>query len=901
MDDLLGEDWQAPAKTTNNASFNNTPSFASTYSSLRASPLPTSGTASPQPLSRPSSTVNNTAKSTGDSFGKLLGNRAQKQDSSTLSIQERQKQLIEEKRRQQEQQRHQWDSLGSGRATPEVRGPSPALPQPKDDGDDILAAFSKDAPVNRASHLPTPLSSTAPSGRNTPVVIQSQQAQSMGSAQFDDHDDPFGLGAAPSRATGHTRAPVQQKNGDDDDILGDLSRPVDQRPLANNTDTVLHHVDRDHDVEVIRKSANQAPQDGALAELVDMGFPVDSAKIALAESNDDVQAAVGYLLQEAHEESKQKARAEAQTTRQRSPVHGSRSPQRRPRGEQDRGPAWAQEEDRASSTVRRQDSRSPANGDKDASQVAQELGSKLFKGANSLWKASQKQMAKTVAEFQQERDASQPKWMQDATPAASRATSQTRQPQRKPPTSRAPVDVTDEAAMLDMPREPQAQTITRQPRGERVNEHPRVEDESPNDIPRRPSPLSNMVLKPAAQPDKRPVSKLNRQDIEEQTALAYISPARRKRPTPQPQPQPTPEVDLFSPVPAQAISNIPSAFVAASNTPASRPSPAPLRPAAPPRNIPAIPSSALASSAQHRKAGGEAFKRGDYSAAHESYTAALSPLPGKHPIAIIVLTNRALTGLKTGDAKTAVSDADRALDIIGAGLGVGETIDVGSGESPRDMRDFYGKALMRKAEALEHMEKWNDGAAVWRLAVQNGVGGAVSLQGRDRCEKAAQPKVASAPLSNGTATKPTARKAPPAKSLGNSLQRPSLPSPSSAAAVRNLRAANAAAEKADDEKFALIDSVDARLTAWKGSKADNLRALLQSLDSVLWEGAGWKKVGMSDLVVPGKVKVVYMRAIGRVHPDKIPQDATTEQRMVSAAVFSTLNEAWDKFKTDNGL
>jgi hypothetical protein len=34
---------------------------------------------------------------------------------------------------------------------------------------------------------------------------------------------------------------------------------------------------------------------------------------------------------------------------------------------------------------------------------------------------------------------------------------------------------------------------------------------------------------------------------------------------------------------------------------------------------------------------------------------------------------------------------------------------------------------------------------------------------------------------------------------------------------------------------------------------------------------------------------------------QIPQDASTEQRMISAAVFSTLNEAWDKFKTDNKL
>lgn len=34
---------------------------------------------------------------------------------------------------------------------------------------------------------------------------------------------------------------------------------------------------------------------------------------------------------------------------------------------------------------------------------------------------------------------------------------------------------------------------------------------------------------------------------------------------------------------------------------------------------------------------------------------------------------------------------------------------------------------------------------------------------------------------------------------------------------------------------------------------------------------------------------------------QISQDATTEQRMISSSVFSTLNEAWDKFKADNNL
>lgn len=34
---------------------------------------------------------------------------------------------------------------------------------------------------------------------------------------------------------------------------------------------------------------------------------------------------------------------------------------------------------------------------------------------------------------------------------------------------------------------------------------------------------------------------------------------------------------------------------------------------------------------------------------------------------------------------------------------------------------------------------------------------------------------------------------------------------------------------------------------------------------------------------------------------QLPQDANTEVKLIAGLVFSTLNEAWDKFKTENGL
>lgn len=879
MDDLLGEDWQSAPKAKATAPINPS-TFASNYSSFRASPNPSqTGTASPQNISRPPSAVNGGPKlgskpptPSGDAFGNLTGLKSQKA-ASNVSIQERQRQLIEEKRRQQEQQASLWDSLGSGTGTPEARGRSPGpLPQQSngDSEDDILAAFNRHAPVDKSSHFPPPVLGPA-SGRNTPAYAQqpapAPATAPAASAAFDDDDDPFGLGEVSRKSNGHATAPLAAPAADDDDILGDLGKPVSERPPKPPSPDAAPK-EWDENIAHSRRAQKDEPQDRSLAELVDMGFAADTAKLALAETGGDLQSAVGWLLQQAHEESKQKANGESQS-RRRSPPGSSRSPAARQRGEQDAMPAWMRKEresSRSNSGARRQDNGSPADGERDPGQMASEFGSKLFKSANSIWKASQKQMAKTMSEFQQERNPSQPRWMQEAASGeSSRASSQ---PRRE---AKAAQQATDEAAMLDAPREVLPQRPARPTANDRQAQSPAREwDEGQAPSQRAATQPRFTQQQPGL--DKRPSAKLSRQDVEDQSAQAYVSPARRKRPTPKPEPQPEPEVNLFgtAPAPAPAPSR-PAASSTISKPSPAAPKPGPAvtpRPKAPPRNIPSVSPSALSTSASHRKRGGEAFKRGDYGAAHEAYTAALSPLPAAHPIAIIVLSNRALTALKTGDAKIAVSDASRALEIIGPSQGADETIELGASEGTKNMGEFFGKALMRKAEALEHMEKWPEAASVWRQAVEAGVGGSVSLRGRDRCDRAAAPKPAPKPAPVRSAA-PSAGKPPPAKSLGDSLTRPALPSAASAEAVKKLRAANAAAEKADDEKFALTDAVDARLTAWKGGKADNLRALLQSLDTVLWAEAGWKKVGMSDLVMPNKVKIVYMKAIGKVHPDKV--------------------------------
>lgn len=225
---------------------------------------------------------------------------------------------------------------------------------------------------------------------------------------------------------------------------------------------------------------------------------------------------------------------------------------------------------------------------------------------------------------------------------------------------------------------------------------------------------------------------------------------------------------------------------------------------------------------------------------------------------IILLTNRALTALKTGEPKQAVADADKALKIIGPGNGQGETVAVkneAGQEENRDMKELYGKALSRKAEALEQMERWADAGTVWKQCVEAGVGGPTAVKGRQRCQDALAPKPKAAP-------RPAARPRPQPSAASRAPQKDSE-------AVTRLREANQAAAKEDDEKFALADKVDAKVSAWRDGKRENLRALLASMDAVLWENSGWNKVGLHELVMANKVKISYMKAIAKTHPDKV--------------------------------
>ncbi|CAA7269810.1 unnamed protein product [Cyclocybe aegerita] len=357
----------------------------------------------------------------------------------------------------------------------------------------------------------------------------------------------------------------------------------------------------------------------------------------------------------------------------------------------------------------------------------------------------------------------------------------------------------------------------------------------------------------------------------------------------------------------------------------------------------------LARSLKHKTTGTEQFKFGQFGTAVEAYSSAITSLPPGHLLLVPLYTNRAIARIRTGEYPGAVEDAAGALVIIVAAesaaatngadpsvmfdpAAVNSNVSVDAkGWSPAieppalisaasqkanqagwthaqgvgvDLSDGYLKALKRRAEAWEGREKWNEALKDWEiLSGASWIGEGVrkeAARGAARCRRMVDGGSAGsgAPSdSNGI----SGSSSPPApKPKPKPVLRPKAPaSEQPSVALESLRALNSQAEADDNLKHQLKDSVDTRLASWRTGKETNIRALLASLDLVLWEEvmSGCRVKGLSDLVSAAQVKKAYMKVVARVHPDKLsPSNSTVEQRMLANGVFGTLNEAWVAFQ-----
>ncbi|XP_059630683.1 auxilin-related protein 2 [Cornus florida] len=106
-------------------------------------------------------------------------------------------------------------------------------------------------------------------------------------------------------------------------------------------------------------------------------------------------------------------------------------------------------------------------------------------------------------------------------------------------------------------------------------------------------------------------------------------------------------------------------------------------------------------------------------------------------------------------------------------------------------------------------------------------------------------------------------------------------------------------QQEQEERHRIAEIMDDDIKRWAAGKEGNLRALLSSLQYVLWPDCGWQPISLTDLITSGSVKKVYYKATLCVHPDKVQQKgANLQQKYIAEKVFDLLKEAWNKFNAE---
>lgn len=97
---------------------------------------------------------------------------------------------------------------------------------------------------------------------------------------------------------------------------------------------------------------------------------------------------------------------------------------------------------------------------------------------------------------------------------------------------------------------------------------------------------------------------------------------------------------------------------------------------------------------------------------------------------------------------------------------------------------------------------------------------------------------------------------------------------------------------------------DERLKEWAYDKTSkqkrNVRTLLTSMHTVLWQPNKWKEVGLADVIQGSQVKMKYRKAMLVVHPDRLSGEKP-EIRFIAKRVFEAVNDAYREFEKLEGV
>lgn len=610
------------------------------------------------------------------------------------------------------------------------------------------------------------------------------------------------------------------------------SAAVDQAPLAASSATPA-------------RPSSQERRDGALAELMDMGFPLEKANAALdsTRSGSDLDGAISYLMEQAHSQT---------ATRQQRPTPDSRSGRR----------------------AHRLDSsaQAPSNGD-DFGSVVNELSSEFMSTASFLFNTGKKKIQEGVDMYRQQRlenNDGQPLWMKN-------------QLKYKANSMKVP-SFTDEDEQ-EMDPETMRQLIQQQRLREQRAKQERQRQErkdtgsfSSSPLPSRPRTSSSSSSSSSSRTHTpQPARASSRTDnFEMYKSSSRHRPSRTNTNTSSTAPaSKSSAADIPSLIETSTIP-APTAFAAAATSTSKF-------------TIPQLDSAQTMSFTTHREIGQEKFKAGDYTASLENFLSASTVIPADHPYQIIISSNLSVVYSKLGNPKEQLAIASRGLKLISQSTGdlpVSELSSINI-EDNKTLKNFWVKLMTKRAESLEFLEKWEDAKTAYEKLIKEGESSKAVMDGKNRCVKILNPQ---APL------KPRAKpRAPPRQQTSDTA------SAQNGENLKHVKENNLKKEKEEEEKFGLHDKVESQLDRWRLGNKSNIRALICSLDTILWPELNWQPVKLTDLVLDKKVKIYYMKAVAKTHPDKISNSESVENKMIANGVFITLNEAWETFKESKGM
>ncbi len=118
-----------------------------------------------------------------------------------------------------------------------------------------------------------------------------------------------------------------------------------------------------------------------------------------------------------------------------------------------------------------------------------------------------------------------------------------------------------------------------------------------------------------------------------------------------------------------------------------------------------------------------------------------------------------------------------------------------------------------------------------------------------------------------------------------------------ASAVNNFTAQVEDDKKRKEEKLGAQFSLSSEFDNWAFTGSDckkfkDVRALLGTIQDVIWVDSGWDAISMGELMInQSAVKKAWRKAIVLCHPDR-HQTTSAEQQYRADRIFSAVNEAY---------